>query len=64
MENHQFIRCPKCGGMHLEGIYEKPLTFWEAFFKTKTIWGLYKALKTEPAAHWQCIDCGNTFPMK
>lgn len=64
MEKYPVIRCPKCGGIHLKSIHEEPITFKEAFFKKKTIFGLIKALTTEPAAYWQCLKCGYTFPIQ
>jgi len=68
MQEETIIRCPKCGSVHLTGVYQKA-SGKKALAKSLLlgwigmIWSLFDACKKEKN-YWKCLNCGYQFEMK
>lgn len=58
----KIVKCPKCGSMNLEGVYEEKKGQWKYAIFGLLFWFI-AALRNKPTAYWRCIECGETFPM-
>lgn len=60
------IRCPQCGGVHLQALYDtkRAGNAGKNFLLFGAIGLACSALKkNKNTTAWLCLDCGYTFPM-